>query len=82
MDETPSVVLAVYAHPDDADVGCGGTLARWAKAGSAVHLVVCTDGGKGTRDPKVKPADLARARKFGRMGFDSCLMKDLPSPHE
>ena len=39
MDETPGVVLAVYAHPDDADVGCGGTLARWAKAGSAVHLV-------------------------------------------
>ena len=33
MDETPGVVLAVYAHPDDADVACGGTLARWAKAG-------------------------------------------------
>ncbi|HEX4163326.1 MAG TPA: PIG-L family deacetylase, partial [Acidimicrobiales bacterium] len=41
-------MLAVYAHPDDADVGCGGTLARWAKGGSAVHLIVCTDGGKGT----------------------------------
>ena len=55
MDETPGVVLAVYAHPDDADVACGGTLARWAKAGSAVHLVVCTDGGKGTSDPKSSP---------------------------
>ncbi len=62
MNETPGVVLAVYAHPDDADVGCGGTLARWAKAGSAVHLVVCTDGGKGTRDPEVDPTDLARTR--------------------
>lgn len=62
MNETPGIVLAVYAHPDDADVGCGGTLARWAKAGSAVHLVVCTDGGKGTRDPKVDPTDLARTR--------------------
>ena len=62
MDETPGVVLAVYAHPDDADVGCGGTLARWAKAGSAVHLVVCTDGGKGTRDPGVVPAQLAAER--------------------
>ena len=55
MNETPGIVLAVYAHPDDADVACGGTLARWAKAGSAVHLVVCTDGGKGTTDPAVEP---------------------------
>jgi LmbE family N-acetylglucosaminyl deacetylase len=62
IDETPAVALAVYAHPDDADVGCGGTLARWAKDGSAVHLIVCTDGGKGTRDPAVRPAKLAAQR--------------------
>ena len=62
MDETPGIVLAVYAHPDDADVACGGTLARWAKGGSAVHLVVCTDGGKGTTDPAVEPAQLAAER--------------------
>jgi LmbE family N-acetylglucosaminyl deacetylase len=62
IDETPKVVLAVYAHPDDADVACGGTLARWAKAGAAVHLVVCTDGGKGTPDPAVDPAELAARR--------------------
>jgi LmbE family N-acetylglucosaminyl deacetylase len=62
MEETPGIVLAVYAHPDDADVACGGTLARWAKAGSAVHLVVCTDGGKGTTDPAVEPAQLVSER--------------------
>ena len=62
MDETPGIVLAVYAHPDDADVACGGALARWAKAGSAVHLIVCTDGGKGTTDPAVEPAQLAVER--------------------
>jgi LmbE family N-acetylglucosaminyl deacetylase len=62
MDETPGVVLAVYAHPDDADVACGGTLARWARAGAAVHLVVCTDGGKGTSDPAAKPKKLAAVR--------------------
>ena len=55
MEGTPGVVLAVYAHPDDADVACGGSLARWAKAGAAVHLVICTDGGKGTDDPTVAP---------------------------
>ena len=62
IDETPGVVLAVYAHPDDADVACGGALARWAKAGGSVHLIVCTDGGKGTTDPAVKPKTLAAER--------------------
>ena len=58
----PEVVLAVYAHPDDADVACGGTLARWARHGASVHLVVCTDGGRGTPDPDVSPAQLVRRR--------------------
>ncbi|MGH9082878.1 MAG: PIG-L deacetylase family protein [Acidimicrobiales bacterium] len=58
----PKVALAVYAHPDDADVGCGGTLALWAAQGCAVHLVVCTDGGRGTLDPAVLPAALGRTR--------------------
>ena len=73
MEETPGVVLAVYAHPDDADVACGGTLARWAKAGSAVHLLVCTDGGKGTTDPAVEPGDLARVRA-GELESSSALI--------
>jgi LmbE family N-acetylglucosaminyl deacetylase len=62
MDDIPQVVLAVYAHPDDADVACGGALARWAKGGAAVHLVVCTDGGKGTPDPEAEPEELAAIR--------------------
>jgi LmbE family N-acetylglucosaminyl deacetylase len=62
LGEVPARVLAVYAHPDDADVACGGTLARWSKAGSEVHLVVCTDGGRGSRDPNRDVADLARQR--------------------
>ena len=55
-------MLAVYAHPDDADVACGATLARWADAGSEVHLLLLADGGKGTSDPAVEPADLAATR--------------------
>jgi LmbE family N-acetylglucosaminyl deacetylase len=73
MDDIPEVVLAVYAHPDDADVACGGTLARWAKAGAAVHLIVCTDGGKGTFDPEVTPADLA-ARRAAELEASSALI--------
>ncbi len=60
--EIPDVALAVYAHPNDADVACGGTMARWAAGGCQVHLVVCTDGGRGTTDAAVEPATLARRR--------------------
>jgi LmbE family N-acetylglucosaminyl deacetylase len=66
LDATPKVVLAVYAHPDDADVACAGTLARWAKAGSEVHLVICTNGGKGTPDPDIEVTALA-ARRAGEL---------------
>lgn len=58
----PERVLAVYAHPDDPDISCGGTLARWAGLGSEVHVVLCTNGDKGTTDPTVDPAALASAR--------------------
>src|SRR5690606_30791376 len=47
----PASALAVAAHPDDAEFGAGATLAKWAAAGCRVHLVVCTDGSKGTWDP-------------------------------
>jgi LmbE family N-acetylglucosaminyl deacetylase len=35
-------VLAVSAHFDDAELGCGGTLAKHARAGDRVHLYVAT----------------------------------------
>lgn len=59
---TPERALAVYAHPDDADVSCGGTLARWSDAGAQVHVVICTSGDKGSTDPDLDPATLAAAR--------------------
>jgi LmbE family N-acetylglucosaminyl deacetylase len=62
LDATPQVALAIYAHPDDADVACAGTLARWVKDGSAVHLVTCTNGGRGTTDPTLGVADLVKRR--------------------
>jgi LmbE family N-acetylglucosaminyl deacetylase len=47
---TPRCALAVGAHPDDIEFGAGGTLARWHAAGTEVHLLVLTDGSKGTWD--------------------------------
>jgi LmbE family N-acetylglucosaminyl deacetylase len=62
MAEVPARALAIYAHPDDPDVSCGGTLAAWAKAGCVVHVLLCTDGGKGSTDPSVVPEELAAQR--------------------
>ena len=62
LDEVPPRALAIFAHPDDPDISCGGTLARWAAAGSAVHVVICTSGDKGTTDPDADPEALAAAR--------------------
>lgn len=61
--EQPRRVLAVYAHPADADVSCGGSLARWASSGAEVHLLVCTRGDKGTTDPGTDPRTLAERRE-------------------
>ncbi len=44
----PACALAIGAHPDDIEFGCGATLARWAAAGSDVHFLILTDGSKGT----------------------------------
>lgn len=62
VDAVPSRALAVYAHPDDPEVSCGGTLARWADAGAEVHVVVVGRGDKGSSDPAVDPDELAERR--------------------
>jgi LmbE family N-acetylglucosaminyl deacetylase len=60
--DVPARALAVYAHPDDAEISCGGTLAAWARAGSEVHLMVLTSGDKGSSDPTDDPEDLSGRR--------------------
>jgi LmbE family N-acetylglucosaminyl deacetylase len=58
----PERALAVYAHPDDPEVSCGGTLARWAAAGAEIHLVIANRGDKGSADPAADPDALAERR--------------------
>ena len=47
---TPASALAIAAHPDDIEFECGATLAKWSAAGATCHMLVCTDGRKGTWD--------------------------------
>lgn len=61
LDPVPTSALAIGAHPDDIEFGCGGTLAKWAGAGCTVHHLVLTDGSKGTWDTEAhRPTLVAR----------------------
>jgi LmbE family N-acetylglucosaminyl deacetylase len=45
-------LLGIFAHPDDESFGPGGTLARYAAEGAAVHVIIATDGIAGSvEDP-------------------------------
>ena len=56
-------VLVVMPHPDDAEFGVAGTVARWVREGKDVVYAVCTSGDKGTSDINMKPAELAKIRE-------------------
>lgn len=62
VDDAPARALAIYAHPNDPEISCGGTLARWADAGCDVHVLVCARGEKGSTEIDVDTDVLARTR--------------------
>jgi len=59
----PTRALAIGAHPDDVEFGCGATLAAWSRAGTVVDLCVLTDGSKGSWDPSADLTALVATRK-------------------
>jgi LmbE family N-acetylglucosaminyl deacetylase len=59
----PEVALAIGAHPDDIEFGCGATLAKWASMGAATHLLILTDGSKGSWDEKDDATALVARRQ-------------------
>jgi LmbE family N-acetylglucosaminyl deacetylase len=61
--DVPPIALAIGAHPDDVEFGCGGTLAKWATAGCVVHHLVLTDGSKGSWDPHADTVALVARRR-------------------
>lgn len=55
--------LVVVAHPDDAEFGAGGTIARWGEAGTDVRYVILTDGASGSSDPDMTRERLTALRQ-------------------
>jgi LmbE family N-acetylglucosaminyl deacetylase len=79
-------ILAVFAHPDDESLACGGTLARIADAGARVALLCASHGENGSvSDPALLAGgDLGRARvrelraAAGVLGLAEVLVFDHP----
>lgn len=63
LHDVPERALAVFAHPDDPEVACAGTLAAWTSAGAEVHLVIANSGDKGVADESTSAAELAAIRR-------------------
>ena len=59
----PDRLLVITAHPDDADFGVAGTVAKWVRAGTVAQLVCCTSGDAGADDARIDPLELARRRE-------------------
>ena len=55
--------LVLYAHPDDAEFMCGGTVALWAREGCVVHYVCITDGSAGSNEPGATREELRPVRE-------------------
>lgn len=57
------IILAVGAHPDDMEFGASGTINKLTEEGNDVYLVICTDGSRGSDDPKMTHERLIAIRK-------------------
>jgi len=59
--EQPRVAMVIMAHPDDAEFGCAGTVATWAREGWEVYYVVITDASGGGPDEATDLSPAARS---------------------
>ncbi len=80
--ERPSrrrVVLAIGAHPDDIEFGCGATLLRYREQGDATHALILTGGEMGLENGKHPGQRIDEARAGGRiLELTGMTVHDLP----
>jgi LmbE family N-acetylglucosaminyl deacetylase len=56
-------LMVIAPHPDDSEVGTGGTVARLTGEGKRVVYIICTNGNKGSSDRTMTPEKLAKIRE-------------------
>jgi LmbE family N-acetylglucosaminyl deacetylase len=74
-------ILAIGPHPDDIEIGCGGTLIKYAKRGHNIFLMLITKGEKGGNtelryEEQVKAAEIIGARDVFWAGFKDTELLD------
>ncbi len=72
-------ILAIGAHPDDIEFGCGGTLLKYSEQGHKVYMLVLSKGDKGG-DPEVRQKEQensARILKVGKLFFSDYLDTEI-----
>jgi LmbE family N-acetylglucosaminyl deacetylase len=58
----PARAMTIFAHPDDAEFCCAGTLATWARRGAEITMVIITDASKGSDDRAITNEQLVAMR--------------------
>jgi LmbE family N-acetylglucosaminyl deacetylase len=74
----PAGVLAIGAHPDDIELGCGGSLVRFQQAGSKIHVAVfsgCHD--ETPAEPSLRSREFRASMR--EIGVDKPLLFDFPN---
>ena len=60
-------ILAIGAHPDDIELGCGGTLAKLALAGAKIHAVIFSKGRRGALSDQDRATETRAALEILRI---------------
>ena len=79
-------ILIVAAHPDDEVLGCGGSIAKWSKDSSEVHVLIMAEGATSRdqrRDRKVRQEELSQLAQAAHqagdiLGVQSVQLMDYP----
>lgn len=61
--QEPLQIMIIMAHPDDIEVNCGGSVAKWRELGADITYVLVTDGASGSNEEGVNPHKLAYLRE-------------------
>jgi len=80
---TPTTALALFAHPDDAEFLCAGTLAHLAQRGARIHIATMTAGDCGSailppeKITRIRRQEAERAAAMIGAGYSCLGEKDL-----